>query len=95
MLIKINSPINTATSRGTLFGQPIDVAVARMKACAEDLRRAVEKVPGRGDTFGSQIAQAVRRKTSAHLPTQKQHADRVERESKRYVFKTRPRTKGD
>jgi len=58
--------------------------------------RATDKIAAERDhmNFGKRIAQAVQRKTSAHLPTQKQHKERVERERSRYP-QPRKRTKGE
>ena len=42
------------------FGLPIDDAIARLNASARELSASAEKAPGHGESFGSQIAQAVK-----------------------------------
>ena len=42
------------------FGLPIDDAIARLNASARELSASAEKAAGHGESFGSQIAQAVK-----------------------------------
>ena len=51
------------TGFGMAMGLPIADAIARVKAAARELSASAEKISYAQD-FGSQIAQAVRRKTS-------------------------------
>jgi len=53
------------TGFGLAFGMPIDVAVERLYASARELSAAAEKAPGRSETFGERIKNAVQRRMSA------------------------------
>jgi non-homologous end joining protein Ku len=66
MFTKLATP--TTTAAATAFGQPLDIAIATIQASAESLRLAAEKVPSRFDTFGQQIAQAVKNKVRLRHP---------------------------
>jgi hypothetical protein len=56
MLTKLCFP-TVIVGSGLAMGQPIDIAIAAVKASAETLAKAVEKAPGRTNSFGQRVAQ--------------------------------------
>jgi hypothetical protein len=67
MLVNVHFP--TSAIGGMAFGQPIDVAIARIQASVAELDAAVEKVPDKSDSFGRRLAEAVRARTRLRQPS--------------------------
>lgn len=53
------------TPFATAFNMPINDAIERVLASARELSASAEKAPGHGESFGSQIAQAVKTKLAS------------------------------
>jgi hypothetical protein len=63
-MIQLHSPVTT-TRVGMAFNMPINDAIERLNASARELSASAEKAPGHGESFGSQIAQAVKTKLAS------------------------------
>jgi hypothetical protein len=59
MLVNVHFP-TTVGVRLAGTGMPIDEAVQRILACAQSMRAAVEKMPGRSESFGQKLVEAVK-----------------------------------
>jgi hypothetical protein len=77
------------------FRERLKQATQRRLSGAHQASRIEANVTAGSETFGDKIVKAIKSRTPTARTTQKEHAERAERERERYKGYKRARTKGE